>query len=236
MSGARLFTPEQRAEVAARVLELLRADRRVGDAVLIGSLATGAADAYSDVDVAVSVEDGVSPDEIAADWVRLMYAEFPVVHHYEVSFDGPLRGFLLDGLLEVDIAFTHLALDPLADEARDPDVHATQAGFFWHDVLHAVFALRRGRPWRALYYVECLRTRVLTVASAARGLRSSELKETDDLPPELLAQVEATLLASVEPEALLGSIRGLIRLFLEELRGPEPELADRLESQLSGIA
>ena len=61
---------------------------------------------------------------------------------------------------------------------------ALTAGFAWHDVLHAVAAVHRGRLWRAHYYIGLLRWRTLTLA----GADMSEYKGADDVDPELLPE------------------------------------------------
>jgi hypothetical protein len=43
---------------------------------------------------------------ITSDWVGYLYELLPVVHHFETAFGGTLvRGFLLENLLELDLAF-----------------------------------------------------------------------------------------------------------------------------------
>jgi hypothetical protein len=43
---------------------------------------------------------------VTADWVGRLYELLPVVHHFETAFGGTLvRGFLLENLLELDLAF-----------------------------------------------------------------------------------------------------------------------------------
>jgi hypothetical protein len=95
--------------------------------------------------------------------------------------------------------------------------------------------VRRDRRWRALYYLQSLRTRILVVAATERGLRTTELKGADDLPESLLDELRTTLVASVEPDELLRALRSATRIFLEQIRGAEPSLSDRLEAQLSAL-
>jgi hypothetical protein len=43
---------------------------------------------------------------ITSDWVGYLYELLPVVHHFETAFGETLvRGFLLENLLELDLAF-----------------------------------------------------------------------------------------------------------------------------------
>jgi len=229
-----LYTPDERDAIATRLVELLAADERIARAELGGSGASGYADRWSDVDVTVIARDGVDHRVLADSWGERMYELFPVVHDFGVSFGVEhVRGFLLESFLEVDLGFQPSGGRNDEEEAWAPDP-GTEAGFAWHDVLHAVVAIRRGRPWRAHYYIGLLRWRTLTLA----GADMSEYKGVDDVRPELLDQLADALPRSLEPDELLRATRAVTRLFLEELRRFDGEgmdcreLADRLETRL----
>src|SRR5918995_7474274 len=166
-----LFTPEEREETAGRVSRLLSNDSRIDGVVVVGSLA-GQSDRWSDIDIEVVVRDDEDSAAVTADWVENLYELLPVVHHFETAFgDTLLRGFLLQNLLELDLAFeragrfsiwgqAQVVFDRsgrVADAANAPVQglphladRAGEAGFAWHDVLHACTAVRRGRPWQGL--------------------------------------------------------------------------------------
>jgi predicted nucleotidyltransferase len=225
-----LFTPEDRDETAARVLALLREDERVERTELGGSLAAGSADRWSDVDVDVTLAEGVDPGVVADDWIARAYEVLPVVHHFAVAFGAVhVRGLLLESLLEVDVSF-----EPPVDQDDDwprPDAGA-EAGFGWHDVLHAGVAIARGRPWRAQYYIGLLRWRTLTLATERLGIDFCEYKGVDDLPVEVLGPLEAAFPRSLEAVDLSGAARAATGAFLGELRHVRPDLAGRLEPRL----
>jgi hypothetical protein len=164
-----------------------------------------------------------------------------------------LRGFLLENLLELDLAFeqaerfsiwgparvmfdrtgrvTDAVNAPAGDDLQASD-WASEAGFAWHDVLHACTAVRRGRPWQGLWYMERIRNRTLRLAQERRGFYADFFDYVDDLPVEELAPLDDTLVASLAPESLLGAIEIATRAFIAELRHEEPALADRLEGPL----
>jgi predicted nucleotidyltransferase len=99
-----LFTPEEREQTAERVSRALGDDSRVEGVVVVGSLA-GQADRWSDIDLEVVVADGEELAAITSDWVGYLYELLPVVHHFETAFGETLvRGFLLENLLEIDLA------------------------------------------------------------------------------------------------------------------------------------
>jgi hypothetical protein len=191
---------------------------------------------------------------VTSEWVGKLYELLPVVHHFETAFgDTLVRGFLLENLLELDIAFdqaerfsiwgpARVIFDRsgrITDAANAPDqgdIHASdragEAGFAWHDVLHACTAVRRGRPWQGLWYMERVRNRTLKLAQERRGFYADFFDYVDDLPEEELTPLENTFAVSLAPESLLGAIEVATRAFLAELRHGEPDLANRLEVPL----
>jgi predicted nucleotidyltransferase len=248
-----LYTPEEREEIAERVSRLLREDNRVEGIVVVGSLASQP-DRWSDIDLEVVVADNADLAAVAADWVNLLYEVLPVLHHFETAFgDTLVRGFLLENLLEVDLAFTRrahfevwgparLAFDrsgrvqtilevPTKPDPKPPS-WASEAGFAWHDVLHACTAVRRGRLWQALWYLQRIRNRTLGLAQERHGFYADFFDLADDLPTEELALLEDTLVASLDPEPLRTAIEVATRAFLVELRRGDPALCDRLEGPL----
>jgi predicted nucleotidyltransferase len=248
-----LFTSEEREETAGQVSRLLGNDSRIDGVVVVGSLA-GRSDRWSDIDIEVLVADDEDLPAVTADWVGTLYELLPVVHHFETAFgDTLVRGFLLENLLELDLDFdqaerfsiwsparvvfdrsgrvTDAANSPAQAELHTADP-ADEAGFAWHDVLHACTAVRRGRPWQGLWYMERIRNRTLKLAQERRGFYAEFFDYVDDLPVEELALLEDTLGVSLSPKSLLGAIEVATRAFFAELRHDEPDLANRLEGPL----
>ena len=65
------------------------------------------ADRWSDIDLVAVVSDDAEHAAVADEWVRRMYDQVPVLHHFATAFGETLvRGFLLKNLLELDLAFT----------------------------------------------------------------------------------------------------------------------------------
>jgi predicted nucleotidyltransferase len=221
-----LYSPEERDEAAARLLELLRDDERITRAELSGSGTSGYTDRWSDVDLVVTVAEGFDQREVADSWIPRVSEALPVVHHFAVAFgEHHVRGFLLENLLEVDIGFQPAT--SVEGEWPGPDA-ASEAGFAWHDVLHAGVAIARGRPWRAQYYIGLLRWRTLELACDRLGVDFSEYKGVDELPTDLLDGLEAALPRSLAHDELVRAARAATSALLAELRMHRPELADRL--------
>lgn len=247
-----MFTERERAEILTLVAGLLKDDPEVEAVALVGSLVRGG-DRWSDVDIDVVVAAGVDVDRVAGEWVTRMYTQLPVIHHLEQRI-GPflIRGFLLRNMLEVDVAFirpdssftipTLLLHDHSGVGAavlaatteqppRAPD-YATEAGFMWLDVLHAVTAVRRQRSWQAAWYVERIRTRALELAVSRHGHDPESFKHVDDLPSDERLPLEAALVRSLGRSDLLDAIEASTRGALAELRHADADLADRLEVPL----
>ncbi|MBA2264228.1 MAG: hypothetical protein H0W10_06180 [Chloroflexi bacterium] len=248
-----MFAPSDRDATLARVLDLLEADERIEAAVITGSLGAGRADRWSDFDVASLVTDAELCERVAADWVGLIYRQWEVGHHYETEFGSTLvRGFLLVNGLVVDLAFApssncevwapvRVAFDRTGTATRaaeawqpwspTPDWRG-EAGFAWHDVLHACVAANRGKPWQALYFLERVRNRTLALASERHGLEADEFKHVDELPAEERDPMLASLVTDLERAPLMVGIEVAARAFLDELRRGDPALADRLAGPL----
>jgi predicted nucleotidyltransferase len=248
-----LFTPEEREETVERVSRVLSDDSRVEGVVVVGSLAHQA-DRWSDIDLEIVVVDDEELAAVTADWVGYLYELLPVVHHFETALGGTLvRGFLLKNLLELDLAFERAerfsiwgpaqvvfdrsghvveAANAPAQGEPQPADRAGEAGFAWHDVLHACTAVRRGRPWQGLWYLERVRNRTLKLAQERRGYYAEFFDYVDDLPLEELRALEDTLVFSLDPASLLGAIEVATRAFLAELGHDESALAERLEGPL----
>jgi predicted nucleotidyltransferase len=229
------FTPDERDEIARRLLELLREDERVASAELSGSGATGYTDRWSDLDIVVRAAEGADHRKLADSWSAKLYEHFPVVHDFGVTFDVEhVRGFLLENYLEIDLGFQPAAgrTDP---ETWCGPMPQAEAGFTWHDVLHAGIAIRRGHRWRAGYYVGLLRWRTIQLAAVRHGVDTSEFKGVDDLPAELLAELELAVPSGLTTDELTRALRAVIPLFFAQLRtfdAEEVKLADKLEPHL----
>src|SRR5918995_3809385 len=105
-----IFTTADRHATLERAVGLLEGDPRIEAAVITGSTGAGRADRWSDVDLDAIVVDGADCEGVTADWVKRVYEEFPVAHHYETAFGSTLvRGFLLTNALLLDMAFTPVA-------------------------------------------------------------------------------------------------------------------------------
>jgi predicted nucleotidyltransferase len=250
------FTPADRDATLDQVLKLTAGDPRIDAAVITGSVATGRADRWSDIDLDLVVADGQSCEVVAADWVTRMYQELDVVHHYETAFGSTLvRGLFLGNSLLVDLAFTpssefsawgsvkvqwdrtgKATKAAQAPESSPPTPDwSGEAGFAWHDVLHACAAANRGRVWQSLYFLQRIRNRTLALASERHGHDGFEFPYVDDLPAEERDPMRASLVGNLDPATLLSAIAAATRAFLAELRRGDAKLAGRMEAPVMNL-
>lgn len=247
-------TDRERQDAIDQLVRLLSADGRIVAVVLVGSMAGDKTDRWSDIDLEVAVDGSADTAAVAADWVRRMYADFDVAHHFEVSFGATLvRGFLLKGVLEVDLSFETIdqlsvwepsrllfdragagaaALARPAEWKPQPPDYVGESGFTWHDVLHACAAVERGRPWQAVFYMQRIRNRALSLASERHGSYADFFDYVDDLPAEEREPLESSLVGSLERTDLIVAVESATRGYLAELRRGDPALAGRLEPPL----
>jgi hypothetical protein len=245
-----MFTPEDRAAVSERVLEIARADGRITGGALTGSAAAGRHDGWSDVDVAFGSAHGVQPDAVLEDWTALFEREFGVVHHWELRGGSTVyRVFLLRNGLELDVGIVPAAefgaRAPsfrlvFGEAAARPPLTEPDAdhliGLGWHHALHAHAAIERGQPWKAEFYVSALKDHALALACLRFGERAEYARGIDRLPGEVTAPYEPALVRSLDPSELRRALSAAVELFLAEVEETDSELADRLRTQLTRLS
>jgi hypothetical protein len=244
-----VFTIEDRDRVRDRILELAEGDPRIVSGAILGSLSLGLGDRWSDLDLSFAVSDDASVDEVLADWTRTVERELAGVHLFDLARGRMIyRVFLLPGLLQFD-----LSLGPEAEfgprgakfkllfgtAAEVPQIEPDDAhelfGLSVHHAVRARFCIERGKLWEAQFWINELRDHALALACRRRGLETRYGGGYEDLPPELLAGFEDTLVRSIDREELLRALgRSVDRLLrqADEVR----VLADKLESPLRNLA
>lgn len=232
-----MLEPGERERVQLRLVELARADERIVAAALTGSLGAGRGDEWSDIDLAFALDDGVDIAAIVEDWTALLSRELGVVQHWDLPFRSSLyRVFLLDSLLEVDLAFVPRVdfgargpswqvefgeTGPPQETSRPSREHL--AGLGWHHVRHARANIARGRPFAALYMLDAARELAIELACLRIGLPTAYSRGAHELPPELRTRLGNTLPAALDDAELLRALRETADILAGEL---EPRLAE----------
>ena len=242
------FTVEQRDRVRDRLLEMARADGRVVAAAMVGSLALGGGDRWSDLDLTFGLANGASAAGVLGDWTGALEREFEAVHLFDLPFMSSLyRVFLFPGSLQVDLSFTpgaefgalgpkfRLLYGTTVERAHIPTPSAAYLfGLGVHHAVRARFSIERGRPWQAEYWISGVRDQALSLACLCRGLAPSYGRGYDELPAEAMALFAGALVRSTDRAELLRALGAVIEALLRE-SGEVPGLASKVDEELRGL-
>lgn len=225
-----VFTAEERERVQARVLQMAAEDARVVAGAVVGSLAHGAGDRWSDLDLTFAVADDASLRAVLEGWTRTLVAEFAAAHLFDLPSGSSLyRVFLLPGCLQFDLSFTPAAhfgaIGPdfrLIFGAATPRPHYPPPpaqelfGYAVHHALRARFCIERSRFWQAEYWISAVRDHGLSLACLRRGLPPSYGRGYDALPPAVHAAFRGAFVTSLTRDELLRALRAAIAGLLAE--------------------
>ena len=229
-----MFTVEQRDALRERVLRLAEEDERVVAGAVVGSLALGGGDRFSDLDLTFAVVDDVPIVEVLADWTRTLADDLGAVHLCDLE-RGPTiyRVFLFPDALQFDLSLTPAAeFRPLSPRFRllfgetapgEPTLSAPPVAgdvFGWGVIyaLHSRSCIERGRYWQAEHYVGAVRDHALVLACLREGVRAVQARGYDDLSEETLARFESTHVGQLDPEELHAALKASVFALLHEGR------------------
>lgn len=237
-----MFTHDERDRLRAALVSAARTDPRITGAAVVGSAAVDREDRWSDIDLALCLDEAAEVDDVVRDWSDRMYRDHSVVHHLDVRRGATLfRVFLLPDTLQVDLSFwpaadfgaTGAAFRLVFGTAADvrevgPPKALDLVGMGWLYALHARSGIARGRVWQAQHMVSGLREQVLALACLRHGLPAVQGRGMDDLPAEVTAPLGATLVRAVDPPELVRAFRATVDAFLAEVGWVDTELASSL--------
>lgn len=240
-----MYTIEDRDRVRERLLALSADDERIVGAAIVGSLAGGRADRWSDLDLTFAVRDGEGIAPVLEDWTQRMRDEFDALPLFDLpSGETIYRVFLLPDGLQSDLSFSperHFgAAGPrfqlLFGEAVDlPSAPSRSAqDIFGWGVAYARDAracIDRGRPWQAEHCASAVRNHALDLACARRGLPARFGRGIDDLPPDILRSFDGTLVRTLAAEELMRALERSVDCLLAEA-GELGDLAARVEPRI----
>lgn len=235
-----MFSVEQRDALRERVLRLAESDERVIAGAVVGSLALGGGDRFSDLDLTFGIADHVPIAAVLNDWTSTLINEFDAVHLVDLE-SGPTiyRVFLLPDALQFDLSMTpaaqfrpagprfRLLFGNTAPSPSTPPVGraiflptpATAGDLFGWGVIYALHAracIERGRGWQAEHYVGVVRDHALSLACLNQGLTAVQARGYDDLSAETLAQFDGVHVGAVEPPALRAALAASVVALMRE--------------------
>ena len=240
-----MFSIKDRNLIRDHVLQLAASDARVVAGAVVGSLALGDGDRWSDLDLTFAVADEFSIFDVLEDWTRNIVKEFDAAHLFDLPSGSSIyRVFLLPGCLQFDLSFTpgskFGATGPkfkllFGSSVEKPYAQQPSAqelfGYAVHHALRARFCIERGRYWHAEYWISSARDYALSLACRRRGLPTYHGRGFDDLPTEELEVFNDTLVTSLERDELLRALAGVINGLLGGVDEVQ-ELAIKIEPQL----
>ncbi len=248
MNNSALFSVAYRNRVHDGVLELAGSDKRVVAGAVVGSLARGEGDRWSDLDLTFGVADEHSIAEVLHDWTHRLVNEFQAVKLFDLP-SGPsiYRVFLLPGCLQFDLSFTpasqfgatgpdfRLIFGSAVDRAHVQAPAADELfGYAVHHLLRARFCIERGRYWHAEYWISAARDYGLSLACRRLGLPAPFGRGFDDLPSAVTDSFKGGLIGSLEPRELLRALCHVIQGLLKE-SDEVRSLAAQVEPQLLAL-
>ena len=225
-----MFSEADRDRARDWVLRLARDDARIVAGAIVGSLAHGAGDRWSDLDLAFAVADDASPLQVLDDWTAAIAATFDAVHLFDLPHrDSLYRVFLFPGSLQVDISCTpaarfgattprfRLLFGQAVEKAHNAEPSARELfGYAVHHALRARFSIARGRFWQAEYWVSSMRDYALSLACRRRGIPAIHARGFDDLPHDIRDGFRATLVTKLERDELMRALREVVDALLRE--------------------
>jgi predicted nucleotidyltransferase len=229
-----VFTVEQRDALRDRVLSLAEVDPRVVSGAVVGSLARGDGDQYSDLDLTFVLADDVAVAEVLDDWTGTLSEELEAVALLDLEHGATTyRVLLLPEALQLDLSFTPAG--GVAPETVQPQADDV---FGWGVVygLHARACIERGRVWQAEHYIGAVRDRALTLACLRRGLPAVQARGYDELPAEVLAELDESHVGSLQPDRLRTNLSAAIAALLREGEESGVSSASAVAQRLAELA
>ena len=222
-----------------------QADERVIAALLVGSHASGRADADSDLDLCVITTDDAFDDFLAGrqDFIRrlgepLFMDDFGVVNimlsilsdgtdadlivHHESQlphiFHGPYRVLMDKKSILAERVFPWQP--ETRPEAEQLEILRQQIYYFWHDMYHFITALSRGQLWWAQGELEILRAYCLNLTRlqhdfSDRGAGGEPYFKVDQAVAIEQLAPLQSTLCPMEPGAMFQAVVVILRRYQE---------------------
>ncbi len=242
-----MFTVAQRTTMLRELLDHARSDPTVAAAALVGSAASGAADRWSDIDLALRLEPDADLLATADAWQARLQTTHEIVGQLDL-WAGPAlyRVFLRADTLQVDLSFWPSASfasngEPFTVLFGEANVQTPPAdvdrreliGWAWLYALHVRSAVARGLAWRAVHMLNGLRDQVVALACLRHGLPAHQGRGVDRLPEPVLSHLGRSLVGAPDPGLLSAAFEGLVQLLLDEVHAVDAHLAARLRDPLA---
>ncbi len=239
------YSPAIREATLDRLLAALQNDKRLAGLLIVGSGAEGFEDAHSDIDLCAVTTAADDVRSVSQKWGVKICEMLPMFHSLEIP-RAPniyLWVFLLENFLEIDLCF--LCLDDLRatrnrwktvfdrsgrieDILRSTwenrpkpnleEVYRYRLGSIWHYVKHAVVAVQRNQPWRAVYELEQIRNQTIELRGLRGELETKRFRHVDQMSEDFLIEIEGTLVLSLSEVDIMNALKTATTCFFHEAR------------------
>ena len=248
------YSENDRSDILERVSDWLEKQEYVSSVILVGSGAKGFRDRFSDIDFTVVLDDSADVDGFLSAYQSYLSSEFAVMINHRVR-GRPLAVAVLDNLLEIDISAVFLnelravreSWKVLSDRSgqaesvmqrtwsekasaeqseRTDSEFNTAAWGFWHYLIYAALAIKRGDLWRACREIQFVRDMAVELTGLRAGLETKRYRDVGQFPAETLARLEKTFPAGFTRQEYAKALKETAELVYDIL---EERLGDTLE-------
>ena len=214
------YSENDRNNALKRVSEWLEKQESVLAVILVGSGAKGFRDRFSDIDLTAVLDENSDVDGFLTEYQEYLNSEFDVMINHRV-WGRPLAVAVLDNLLEIDISavFLHelravreswkvlsdrsgqaekVMQDTWSERASADTSGRAVSGFngaawgFWHYLMYAALAVKRGDLWRACWEIQYVRDMIVDLTGLESGVETKRYRDVGQFPVETLARLEKT--------------------------------------------
>ena len=248
------YSENDRKNLLERVSDWLKRQESVSSVILVGSGAKGFRDRFSDIDLTVVLDNNADVDGFLSEYQAYLNSEFAVMINHRV-WGRPLAMAVLDDLLEIDISavFLHelravreswkVLFDRTgqaesvmqrtwneriySDMSEHVDGEFNGAAWgFWHYLIYAALAVKRGDLWRACWEIQYVRDMIVNLTGLRSGLETKRYRDVGQFPAETLARLEKTFPAGFTQREFARALKETAELIYDIL---EERFGDMLE-------
>ncbi|MFQ5871870.1 MAG: aminoglycoside 6-adenylyltransferase [Candidatus Geothermarchaeales archaeon] len=223
-----------------RIKSLVEEDERIRGLWVVGSIATGKADRYSDLDVYILIEKE-KYEEVFAERASFAERMGKVLSFFEVEWPScQLYGVILESCVEVDLCYctpeqveTFGPYRVVGDKEGDLEGFLAERNvgfktdvkkrliqhldFAAYNLLHAINMLGRGEYWSSIRQLEMLRKRIIGLI----GLRTQsdvgeEYRRLEALIDQVANEALQRTLCEYTSESIAEAIQTATALFMHE--------------------
>ncbi len=243
------FSTLYRDAVSEEVLRWAGNDPHISAAAVVGSLAGGPGDRWSDLDFAFAIADGADRARVLEDWTEKLRAKHTADVLFDISAGESLyRVFLLPGFLQLDLSFTpqsgfvqqgpqfSLVFGDAPHRQSAPKQDARVLfGYAAHHLLRARICIERCRFLQAEYWLHSARDYALNLACLGLELPAAYGRGFDQLPSKLTDLVSTCLIASLDKGTLLLALSATANLLLKAC-SDSLSITETLRTRLSSLS